>query len=260
MNVRLAALAPLLAAALAAPAAAQLNLSWDDCGAAGTELRTWACDANPTVVARAYASFVVPPSFNITALTGAQAEISLFSAAPTLPAWWQMGTNVTGSCRPNGVAVDFNIPCANATDYWGAAVGGTYGGFGYFWGPNNQFSYSYPPSGARLRTVQAVSQTSAGPIGPGQYYLCTITIKGMNTVGTGACAGCTIPVGIVFSSLLLTQPAGVGDYTLSIGADRMWADWQCPGFPVTDNPAGFVFDCVTPAKQKTWGQIKSLYR
>ena len=79
-------------------------------------------------------------------------------------------------------------------------------------------------------------------------------ITNAKTVGADACSGCDTPVCIVFNSLKLMQPAGVGDIYVSAGDmayDELYATWR-----------GGPFDCpfVVPAHRGTWGQLKSLYR
>ncbi len=243
-----AALAAVLAPALAPPATAQLNLSWDDCGAAGLDVKTWTCDSNPDVVARFFVSFKISSATALTQLTGAQCDIRLTTSGAPIPPWWQF--QQAGSCRPSGMAVAFNAPCASAVDYFSSR--GVIGGSQYDWGPPTQI-----PSAARLRAVQAVMPVSlAGPVGPGEYYLLTVTLRGSNTVGDGACGGCGAPMGILVNTIQLTQPVGIGDVWLTAEGDRQWIAWQC----------GYLgeywsfYNCGTPARAPSWGQIKSLYR
>ncbi len=251
-----ALLAALLAGALASPAAAQIEIAWDDCGLAGNLLKTWTCDSNPTEVGRFHVSFHSEPG--LTAVTGAQTVIDLWTPV-AVPPWWQMVK--TGSCRPGGygMAVAFNTPCASASDYFNT-VGTPLGGFGYDWGAPN-----FAPQGGRIRTVQAISIDAAGPIGPGEYYLLTVILKGLNTVGPGSCSGCLQPMGLLLNSVLLTQPVGVGDHLLVI-SDQPVITWQCPGslggecWPGPYCTPPVVFSCATPAHAKSWGQIKTLYR
>jgi hypothetical protein len=53
----------------------------------------------------------------------------------------------------------------------------------------------------------------------------------------------------------VTQPAGVGDYTISNTLNRNWVQWQGGAVNVTGGcPA------ATPTQNRTWGSVKSLYR
>jgi hypothetical protein len=59
----------------------------------------------------------------------------------------------------------------------------------------------------------------------------------------------------VFNSILLTQPAGQGDQTVSNTLDRNWVQWQA-------GAASIAGGCpqATPTQNRTWGSVKSLYR
>ena len=69
-----------------------INLSWDECGAAGTEIKTFACNQNSAAVSTLVASFE-PPS-GIDAMVGLSADMRIASTA--LPDWWKHGK---GECR-----------------------------------------------------------------------------------------------------------------------------------------------------------------
>jgi hypothetical protein len=245
----------LSANALAAqPAVPGLNLSWEDCGAAGLSFAQWACQEDAGVVGRLHASFVLtsdlPP---LTEVTGAEGVFDLYSAAATLPSWWTF--QKPGSCRPSGLGVDFVSPPPGCQDYWGTRPGGPIGAFDY--------AYSTPgtpgtPGQARLRTIQAINFDYRGPVGTGEWYVMTITLYGNKTVGPTGCSGCQTPLAVWFNRLTVTQPVGFGDLVLTQPSERNIAGWQCPASLAA--PSGFYFDCVTPAVPRTWGQVKSLYR
>src|SRR5439155_25286638 len=73
--------------------AAGVNLSWNDCGASGTALATFACNTNAGVHT-AVASFVPPDG--VRELMGVEADVRIESSASSLPDWWRHGT---GACR-----------------------------------------------------------------------------------------------------------------------------------------------------------------
>jgi len=73
-------------------------------------------------------------------------------------------------------------------------------------------------------------------------------------VGTGSCAGCTDGACIVFTSQKLTEPLGVGDYTITSPALRQYVTFQSGGALGGGCPA------VVPTQNRTWGSVKSLYR
>ncbi len=242
-------------AAFASIASAQTagnNLSWGDCGAAGTADLTNACSSNTGEV-NLYFSTVADAG--LTAVTGEQATLDVIFADTTVPAWWQAVS--TGSCRGTSVSVDYNQPGPTCNDYFNM-VGFPLGGFGYDWGASNTTpSYQWLGSllnTARFRTVSAVSNLAAGPMTAGtEYYIYHVKVNFLKTVGGDACAGCLTPACFQINWVLLTQPVGVGDHSISgtPSGGRDFATWQ----------GGAGANCATvPVKRTSWGQIKSLYR
>lgn len=234
-----------LLAMTAATASAQLNLSWDDCGAAGNLARTFACNTNTSPLFGPNASYLVGSfvSPGLSALTGEDAYVTVESGVPNLPQWWHI-TNYTGTvpgCRSNAVLVTTfgdGTGLATCADYFGTKSGT--GGTDYILGPTS--------NKATIRPLGAVPSNLAAPLAAGsENYAFTIRITNALTTGAGACTGCTDGVTLTFDHLLLTQPVGVGDITL------------------TGSPAGGRNFCnwnggVTPTATKSWGQIKALYR
>ena len=84
-----------------------------------------------------------------------------------------------------------------------------------------------------------------------EYYAFKLSINSAKTVGTGACDGCLDPVCIVLNEIKLTQPVGVGNYRLQNPALSYYATWQ-GGVVSGGCPA------ATPARNRTWGAVKSL--
>ena len=72
---------------------------------------------------------------------------------------------------------------------------------------------------------------------------------------TSSCAGCTDGACIVLNSIQLTQPIGVGDYTISNPILRNWVQWQGGATTITGG-----CPLATPTRSTTWGSVKSLYR
>jgi len=217
-----------------------INLSWNDCGTSGTFQRNFACDTNSgqqTLVA----SFV--SGVELHQLVGIAAVIDLCTMTPVLPSWWQMKN--LGTCRPNALSVSFDFTAgpSNCADYWqGAATGGISYSMGAAWGFN----------GARMLVVATIPESGVSTLdGATEYYACRVNIRNDASTGTGSCAGCSEPACIVFNSIELVQPSGVGDYFIASPLMSYHVQWQ-----------GNVVDCpfVVPARTRSWGQIKSLYR
>jgi hypothetical protein len=239
-----AAIAFLFAALAAAPAhAGGMNLSWDDCGVAGTELRTFSCNtnagSNKLVIS-------VQPEADIADAVGWEAAIRLQANETTLNPWWQM-FNV-GSCRGSAVPTldtSFGTTCTNATD--------GISGFGVIG------SYTVGGNNATLVCGWATA-TPFALLATNEYYTINLDIDNTRTIGTSSCSGCGVGVGIALYTVLIAYgPDGALTQTINVRKDREYVCWQCPcGF----YSEGYVgFNCpATPTLTRTWGAIKTLYR
>ncbi|MFN8589522.1 MAG: hypothetical protein U0704_17150 [Candidatus Eisenbacteria bacterium] len=236
----------LLAVSASLASAAGLNLGWTNCGpVAGLANKTFACNSNTATAHKLYGSYVAPAG--TTAITGNEVVIDLQSSATTLPAWWSLFTAT--SCRPASLSANFIDPGASGDciDYWQSQASGGVGAY-------NTNIVPGATNRARILLVAAVAPANAVPVdADAEYYSFTLQIGNQKTVGTGACAGCTDPVCIVLNEIKLTQPAGVGDFRIQNPANRNYVTWQNP------NAAGGC-PAATPARNTTWGQVKSLYR
>jgi hypothetical protein len=135
---------------------------------------------------------------------------------------------------------------------------------------------SLGPNMALLRTATAVPIPELAALNPGQeYFMANLNIRHLKTVGTGACAGCDIPVCIVFSQLKLTTPVAANDRVFIFGANNIasqFATWQSGlvvnphvrAFGVTGGGPRMSMDncaaAATGTRRPTWGAVKSLYR
>jgi hypothetical protein len=221
--------------------AAGLNLSWLDCGASGVANRTFACNTNASGLHVMFGTFVAPAG--LVGVTGFSAVLDAQSAGAAFPAWWNLRT---GGCRAASLSAffDFTGGPFNCHDYWqGGVVGGV---------------AMDPPIGNRARIkTQAAFVLTNDPrivaIAPNtEVYTFRLGVNNLKTVGLGSCAGCPTGVCIVLNSIVLTQPPGFPSKTLSAPSSRNTIQWQ----------GGSEADCLlaTPAKNATWGGIKSLYR
>jgi hypothetical protein len=144
---------------------------------------------------------------------------------------------------------DFTGGPFNCFDYWaGGAVGG--------------HSADVPVGNrVRLKATAALpaGDSRIGPIAEGtEVYTFRLTLNNAKTVGLGACGGCTQEACIVFNSMLVTQVPGTegGNFTFSApgtSAHVIWQAWTS-GVPSEQCPA------LTPARNRTWGEIKAIYR
>lgn len=243
--VALLALA-LVLLATAAHAGAGVNLRWDRCfGDAGTQNKAFACDTNT-------GSDVLVCSFEVAAeilqATGQEVTIDLVATATTLPGWWEFKN--AGTCRQLSLTMNTALsPTAVVCSDWssGQSLAALRGYSSSFFGPNS----------ARIRINSAVANESAAHLFPGmEYFVCNVVINHAKTVGTGACAGCTVPVCLVFHDQI-TTPVAADDVLLTAGAHvgSNFATWQGP-----TGPAPFGCPYPVPTQRSTWGAVKSLYR
>jgi hypothetical protein len=239
---------PLAAAILVAPPAfAQtpgVNLSWDDCGAAGSVDKARAnCNTSDTGQQTFFGSFVAPAGITLNA---ADMFINMVSATPAMPAWWDIGA--PPACRAaNALAVFYNLPCGSAVEYWGTIPGGPFGGNTYAVNPAPNPNQVPGPNHAALRAVVSVDNLAAQPITAGtEYYAVTVTLR--NTAST-TCAGCDVAVCMLFNACTLFDPQVTLAGPPTGGRD--FITWQ----------GGTGAPCAeVPVHNTTWGQVKSLYR
>ena len=96
-----------------------------------------------------------------------------------------------------------------------------------------------------------------------EYYGMRFSFTHEKSTGAGACDGCAMPVGMYLSRfrILIGSTDPTYEYAL---APAPYVNWQCDGSPILDGSGhvvGWSFpDCATPARDRTWGGIKSLYR
>jgi len=233
-----------LTAGLALAGPGGLNLGWLDCGSqAGTENRVFVCNTNTGGGHILVGSFRASSFMN--AVTGFSAVVDAQSGGVSYPAWWNMRV---GGCRASASLTsnfDFTGGPFNCYDYWqGGAVGG---------------HFMDAPVGNRARyKAQAAlpaGDTRITSIPEGlEVYTFKLTVNNLKTAGLGACAGCSEGLCIVLNSMLVTNQPGnpAGNKFISSPAERNYVTWQ----------GGIGPDCLgaTPAKNTTWGQVKSLYR
>jgi hypothetical protein len=218
-----------------------VNLSWNDCGTSGALQRNFACNSNTASGHTMFASAII--GTDLPQLNGCFGVMDMQTNTLALGNWWQIAT---GGCRagsPAAISSDFNFTTnVNCLDPWGGIAAGGVSFTPGFNGPNR----------ARIR-AQCAIPGSAPITGTDEYYFFKVFISNARTVG--ACnAGCLDGVCIVFNSLLVTQPLGVGNYTATGPITRNYIQFQGGG--------GLGGECpgATPTQTRTWGSVKSLYR
>ena len=229
-----------------ASAAGGINLGWNDCvGAGGLVNKNFICNTN-TGNNDMYASFDPPQT--LTTVNGNNQLIDLQSASAALPDWWQFKN--AGSCRLASLIA--NGGPGTCADPWTGQ--GAPGIAAYLVTANTP---SMPLNRARIIGSIAVASAFAGQVDPGtEYFSMVFRVNNAKTVGSGVCAGCQTAVCIVLNEITITQPPGTPGESPKVVDPLVsnYCTWQggavggagCPG--------------VTPTINKTWGQVKSLYR
>jgi hypothetical protein len=254
----LCALSAALACALSLvpnPSFAQsgVNLSWDDCGAAGTDTKSFACNSNTLSGAVMYATVVVAAQED--SVVGFEGVVDIITTEDPLPDWWRFlgGTNCRSGMSGSG---DFTggAPAGCANFMFGVATAGT---------PAFQYPTTSPKiifdgnqnRAERVKFPGAVGSADAATLDAGlEYATFRLTLLGSKTVGTGACAGCSFHACIMLNQInIAIRGRSDVDYVRLTGAPPSGRDrvtWQ-----------GANADCsLVPARNTTWGNIKTLYR
>jgi len=249
----LSVVAAMLCVASSALAAPGLSLRWSACSGEGTGLanKTFAC-ANNIGSNLLVVSFELPA--DLLSVSGNEVVMDVLSQSATLPAWWDMKT--TGSCRQTALTSNFvadvnNVVCVD----WTAGQGA--GGIGSFVTGTPQSMGTIDPALAaqhrRLVLAVAVPPTALADLVAGtEYFSCNILVSNVKTVGPGLCAGCTEPICVVLNSVNVTTPVLANNVFIgnASSAGSNIVTWQGTG------P-----DCqLVPTKNKTWGEVKALYR
>ena len=237
----------LLALGASAASAAGINLSWADCGTAGTQNATFACNANSGAPFTAVGSF--DPPAGIAKFLGIAAQIDITTDQANLPDWWKHGSAVCRGTTGLATSFDFTSGPFTCADFFGGQAAG---GFAYDVGFGT-------PARARFRIQAAIPAGTEGPVAAGtEYYAFKANFLRPKTVDAGAvlaCVGCANPACIVLNEIQLFQPLASGnDPQIFNPRDRQFVTWQSPVGGPPNCPGS------TPTQNKTWGQVKSLYR
>ena len=217
-----------------------LNLFSNGCSAdvGASSSATFACDVN-TGSNQLYASVIVPADMPM--FTGTTAIIDVTVGAPALPSWWQVQP---GGCRANAFSLSFdpaNVATTGCNDIWAGSTNT----------PIQQVQVGlHGPNTLRLIGGAALTAGSEIPIvaDGSELNVARVTISHINTL---SCSGCDTPVCLTLSECYLQQPGLLPQYRVTTPISNT----------VSFNNSGQL-DCVgaTPAKNRTWGQVKSLYR
>ena len=258
--------APLLTCSLLLLAAASASahgthVRWNACyGDGGTTSRSFACDTNSGSEQLACTFILSSPVAGVYQM---DAFVRFSFAGTTLPAWWQFRT--PGSCRTASLTAS-TLPPVGASSCIDWADGARDGLLTYA-------TTALGPNTTQLELLSPVAPVTAYDLVAGQEYLAlTAVINHQKTVGTGACGGCTLGgcMGFVAVKLIRTPPpapnvAPPPDDVLiapDVLLDQV-VTWQGGEGIAIPNYLGMSWTyCpgATPARNRTWGGVKAMYR
>ncbi|MDM8008392.1 MAG: hypothetical protein QUV05_19825 [Phycisphaerae bacterium] len=215
------------------------NFCWGEEGSS-TDL-TWACTTNINTNIRMTTSFKLDA--DMPDFVAAEIYMEGMVQDAVVPDWWELGDATTADCR-NGTILSASADgtvLANGGgdicfDPW---QGGGAGGIGL---------YSYDGNRMHLNAVWA-SATEIPLLANTEYFALQFRISGLRTVGT--CPGCLVPAIWGLTKIGVCMPMA----TIYLDAPYLGGN-QCLTWQSSTLPCA----APVPARNTTWGQVKSLYR
>jgi hypothetical protein len=232
-----------------------LNISWGpECASDALVInKTFACLVN-TGSNVMVASFVPTASHPLFLALDACIDGQVAAPATIVPDWWQFKN--AGTCRLAALSAGAiaSVNAANCIDNWAGQGTAT---VDYYGDP----LVAAPVTGTRARIKIGVSvpAIAGNPVEGGlEYFAFTVAVNNTKTRGAGtlSCAGCLTPMAWVFNSLMPAysdggSPPVYSSENISTPLVNQCITWQ----------GGATGLCgETSAQNKTWGQVKSLYR
>jgi hypothetical protein len=254
-----AALASLVAVNPAAAINGTISLAHDDCLVdGGLQTRNTDCVTNN------FAHFMVITfalDAPMTQFVGNEIVLDMIdnSNPAALGNWWQWDG---AGCRSGGLSAFFDpsvnsgFSGASCQDPFASSASGASGAIGLLQRPSS--GTGMPVSSQRI--IVGVALQSNDPVALStatQYTPLTLRARA-STAQTAACTGCGNSIVMSCNSILVAQlPGAPGGDALISTPNPFAANGSC----VTFNQASSVCAAgTTPASQRTWGQVKSLYR
>jgi len=234
----------------AATASAQIQAAWNDCAVdGGAANKTSTCaDFGTNRLAISY----TPPA-GLAGFVAIDGQIDLQADDGTMPQWWDLKN--AGACRATAASIgidgtvlpSFTNSCKDTWDF-GATATGLFTGY----------ALGYGGDPARARAVFAIARPASSPtdLVAGQNYFGWIWQ--ITQTGTSSCPGCTEPVAIVVTQIVLSSinPGGnaAANQSITLKADLSNYEAACATWQ------NGVSCMATPSRTTTWGNVKALYR
>jgi hypothetical protein len=224
-----------------------LGLNWGpNCASDGLLVnKTFACNVNTGTQAM-IVSFA--PTADHELCIAVDAYFDGQTSGADWPLWWQFKN--AGTCRLT--ALSLSIPTISGAgvcqDPWALQASGAVTFYG---SPGN----IVPVIGIRARmkaTVSLAAGVASAVTGGTEYTGFAINVSNAKTNPVTTCTGCTTPVAWVLNSLVVSYMDGGinNDEKIETPIVNQCVSWQ----------NGEALCGATPTQNKTWGQVKSLYR
>jgi hypothetical protein len=216
------------------------NFCWGETGSSSN--LTWACNTNSNVNIRMTTSFKLDTPMPTFGAVGVYMEGMTEAAA--VPDWWKLGDATTSDCR-NGTILSMSTDGTVLANGGGDVCLDVWGGIGY----GGVGLYSWDGNRMHMNGVWAVG---AGiPIAANtEYFAVQFRVTGARTVGT--CTGCLTPA--IWGLQKISVEGFGGDIRpldMPYAGGNACLTWQSSTLPCA---------APVPARNTTWGQVKSLYR
>lgn len=230
----------LLALTASMAQAGGINAAWTTCFSEGGALnRTNTCTSTLGSAGAIVGSYMLSADQPLKVGDEIVVDLQVGNAGDPIPPYWQFVN--AGSCRQTALSANFVYggPQSSCFDPWsGQAFGGVAA-----YSPG----YGGVPGRARIIIGAAVAIPTALPMG---VELFSFNLA-LGNAGTTTCAGCTTPAAIVLNEIKSVQQDG------SFERNSSPLQNQCVGWQGGNTPTACG---ATPARNTSWGQVKSLYR
>ncbi len=247
----LLSLALLGAGAPRAFAQSGLRLLWDQCLADGGVTQTlFDCTKNAGAAAL-NASVIIPA--DMPQFAAAQVIIDVHVADGTIPPWWQVAA---GQCRENRLTASYD-----PTGFpWSEHCPAIWGEVAPLQIQTIQPEISGPGMFRAISAAALPAGSERSLVADGtELTVCRVVVLHAKTVGQGACDGCRVGACFWLKEIYLEQLAGLPSQRITdarrnaiVGHNAVW------DYSIEFQSSGLT--CTTPALNRTWGAIKTLYR
>ena len=240
------------------PPPVETRLNWDQCAGDGyVGDRTFACDTNDgeeTLVA----SLVLHDGARDD-VVGFVVYVDVTATSAGIPDWWDF---TFGSCHSRALSVTADpVPDTPGCRLVATPLAVS----------DPQYGTSQAPNRFFVTVAAAVPSSTPVALEPDvEYRLFAIRIQHAGSTGLGSCAGCTVPACLGIGRVDLEHADASQERFAGAGSNSVtWQGGYVADYPTQLHPPPYTgpydnwLDCTlppVPARNRTWGTIKTLYR